>query len=395
MGVSTTDIATTDIATTDVSVTVVHPNPVTQIHRRTPVDMIKRMRKSRGARDSKDIEKPTERKWMLALGGKQVEVKMLLTGQVTIHWNSTISSTTSSEKLRPGKTCMYRYPEVIFDDDPASRQEAPLPINQEQEEILRTMVLALGRNEWLGEKAATDHDKSLLHVFDSFGANTPLALLMSNSDAAVDLFVTMCKADPKTLLVPHAPGFFVGENALHVLLVNRREATLAVILPLACAKLRRSQLQSLFFQQAEGGFFKNAPMIYYGGTILGYAVAFSMKQTVALMFTLSQKYPTKLKGFFNVDDPRHACKNTGFLPLHVAVANGLLDSMRAEDGSTPNLASASHTATPVLGGFTCAFRNLCGDRLSPLLLCVSSSCLTSMQCTISSSTTKASNLISS
>ena len=75
---------------------------------------------------------------------------------------------------------------------------------------------------------------------------------MSNSDAAVDLFVTMCKADPKTLLVPHAPGFFVGENALHVLLVNRREATLAVILPLACAKLRRSQLQSLFFQQAEG-----------------------------------------------------------------------------------------------------------------------------------------------
>ena len=229
---------------------------------------------------------------------------------------------------------MHAREQVIFDDDPASRQESPLPINQEQEKILRAVVLALGRNEWLGEKAETDKDKSLLHVFDSFGANTPLALLMSNSEVAVDLFIAMCMENPKTLLVPHAPGFFVGENALHVLMVNRREAALEVILPLACAKLKRSELQTIFFQQADGGFFKNAPMIYYGGTIIGYAVAFSMKHTIALMFTLALKYPTKLKGFFNVDDPRHACKNTGFLPLHVAVANGLLDSMRANDGST-------------------------------------------------------------
>ena len=108
-------------------------------------------------------------------------------------------------------------------------------------------------------------------------------------------------------------------------MANRREAAALELLPLAVASLARDELDELFHANASGAFFKTPPMVMYGGTPLGYAVAFSMRDTLAAILRLARSHSDKMGGLINFDDPRHACKLTGFLPLHVAVANGLCD----------------------------------------------------------------------
>ena len=58
--------------------------------------------------------------------------------------------------------------------------------------------------------------------------------------------------------------------------------------------------------------------------MLSYAIAFSMKAPFARMLEQMIDNEDKMAGLFSLNDSeRHACKLSGFLPLHVCIANGL------------------------------------------------------------------------
>ena len=156
-------------------------------------------------------------------------------------------------------------------------------------------------------------ETAFLDMPDVVGCNATLALLVANSDVAIALFVAICQADPKALIIAHTPGPFEGENALHVLCANRREEALLELIPVACERLTRRDLKRLLNAQASGGFFAAPPMLFYGGTPLAYAVAFSLFRPILMLFEMSLEHPEKMAGLCDVNDIRHACKNTGFL----------------------------------------------------------------------------------
>ena len=57
-------------------------------------------------------------------------------------------------------------------------------------------------------------------------------------------------------------------------------------------------------------------------------LAFSMRRPILLILSHmvdDQSADLKLRCLFDLNDPRYACRLTGFMPLHVAVANGLTD----------------------------------------------------------------------
>jgi len=57
------------------------------------------------------------------------------------------------------------------------------------------------------------------------------------------------KAWPEMIATPHLPGFFVGENAFHVLAVNSQEATLCELIQMAYDHLERDQVKDCFTSQ--------------------------------------------------------------------------------------------------------------------------------------------------
>eukprot|EP00966_Prymnesium_polylepis_P333954 7389363-Prymnesium_polylepis.2 len=64
------------------------------------------------------------------------------------------------------------------------------------------------------------------HVFqepDSVGAYVLHALLVSNTDASLELALALLEVAPKLLLQTHTGQPFDGEGCLHILCVNRRE----------------------------------------------------------------------------------------------------------------------------------------------------------------------------
>jgi len=79
------------------------------------------------------------------------------------------------------------------------------------------------------------------------------------------------KAWPEMISVPHLPGFFVGENAFHVLAANSQEHTLCAIIQMAHDELDRAKIKDCFTSQALGFFFSGPPMNQYGGTPIGCA----------------------------------------------------------------------------------------------------------------------------
>jgi len=62
-------------------------------------------------------------------------------------------------------------------------------------------------------------------------------------------------------------------------------------------------------------------MDFYGSTPLAYCVAFSLERALIKMLHASRR--EDMVGLIDLNDPKHACPLTGFLPLHVAVANSL------------------------------------------------------------------------
>ena len=133
---------------------------------------------------------------------------------------------------------------------------------------------------------------------------------------------------PESLTVGHVGQPFEGENLLHILCVNSREAELVELVRIASTMLSASQCGEVFWAQAKGAFFTAPPMVHYGGTPLGYAVAFSLQKAVRAMLTAghTSNHASACRGLISLNDAEHfACSITGYLPIHVAVANSLTE----------------------------------------------------------------------
>ena len=82
------------------------------------------------------------------------------------------------------------------------------------------------------------------------------------------------EARPELLPRPHIAGSpFEGENALHILAVNRREEELIRLLELASTRLHRGQCKDMLHGRISGIFFTSQPMEFYGATVLVRALA--------------------------------------------------------------------------------------------------------------------------
>ena len=127
----------------------------------------------------------------------------------------------------------------------------------------------------LSGTASYADDVEFCDLRDSSGATPPLGLLVANSEEATAVALEFYKNHPLTLLQQHSVDSpFAGEMAMHVLAVNQREETLMALVRLAHQNFDEKQLRILYTTTAHGAFFSGEPMIFYGGTVLGYFVAF-------------------------------------------------------------------------------------------------------------------------
>ena len=60
--------------------------------------------------------------------------------------------------------------------------------------------------------------------------------------------------------------------------------------------------------------------MFYGGSIIGFMASFGLARAIAQLMAWEAEH---FKGTNHLGDTAFACKTTGFLPLHVAIANGL------------------------------------------------------------------------
>ena len=158
-----------------------------------------------------------------------------------------------------------------------------------------------------GDGAATLHSHR-----DDVGASPIHALLVANNDLAISLALKVCKRVPELLCELHLSQPFSGESALHVLAANEREDYLCQAIEIADV-LRPEQKKELLLAQCDGAFFDASPMISFGSTVLGFATAFGLKRAaIALCRSLPQL-------------TQEPCARTGFLPIHIAVAQESVD----------------------------------------------------------------------
>ena len=128
---------------------------------------------------------------------------------------------------------------------------------------------------------------------------------------------------------------FNGESSLHVAAVNKREELLLKMLDLGESTLSAERFATLLNHQAQGVFFKDPPMNWYGGTALSYASCFGLKRTVTRM--LATKHVALDEG---------ACTATGFYPIHAVVANrrgDMYDFLVTTHGANPKLQLAKYS----------------------------------------------------
>ena len=77
---------------------------------------------------------------------------------------------------------------------------------------------------------------------DAVGASLLHALVIADTDESLELAMHVYMAKPELLLLTHIDETpFAGQNALHVLAVNRREQELCALVELAASRLARTQ----------------------------------------------------------------------------------------------------------------------------------------------------------
>jgi hypothetical protein len=173
------------------------------------------------------------------------------TGQHTLEWKTALTGA-GGVTLPAGQCNLYAYPICSL-----GGKVGVVP-NEAQLELLSGLLSTI---------AHPSH-----HIFfrrDASGACPIHALLIANNPEALELVMRLYREVPSLLMQIHGPGFFVGEGGLHVLVVNRREEELCEALRIADETLTTPQLIEVLGHVAHGGFFRSAPALFYGGTILG------------------------------------------------------------------------------------------------------------------------------
>lgn len=213
-----------------------------------------------------------------------------------------------------------------------------------------------GRSSLHRGRSSGDLDYGILGYGDSSGATPVHNLLLSNDPACLLIAYHMFKVWPGLMLQSHEKTFdqipklpkpteespFKGENCLHIVIINGREALACRMIYLARTesldtinRLVTKQLEGAFFCEARkelrhllnleagggeagGGAGKSArvlalPLACYGGTPLGFCAARGMSRALGFMLTMK-------KANFSLYEPH--CELTGFLPIHAVVALG-------------------------------------------------------------------------
>ena len=107
---------------------------------------------------------------------------------------------------------------------------------------------------WVVRRMAAE-PQSAFYRRDASGAYPLHALLVANTKASIQLALRIMELRPDLITQAHGAGRFAGENALHILAVNRRYEDFERLVHLACSLLDDDCLRELLFTQAEGKFF--------------------------------------------------------------------------------------------------------------------------------------------
>ena len=256
------------------------------------------------------------------------------TSQHTIKWDQPITvmkwdDTLKSEvavTIKPGSMNLYTFPKVVWAKPAPPKGQGLAALvrsaqaaNKKSFEVLEGAYLEV-LIDIFTTIASNPLERDILKLPDSSGACSVLGMLVANSKAAIDCCMAVYRCWPDMIAVPHLPGFFVGENAFHVLAVNSQEDALCELIQMAYDHLDRERIRDAFTSQALGLFFTGPPMNQYGGTPIAYAASFCMRRAIALYLSLSQT--DKVRGFINLNDREQFCVFSGFSPMHAAVCNG-------------------------------------------------------------------------
>ena len=265
--------------------------------------------------------------------GKTTRIKWDMSNQHTISWDEPITAMLYDETLkcdvavsiRPGSCNLYTFPKVVWKEAAApskgflSLVTSAVAANKKKFEVLEGSYLELLKLIFV-TIAKSPLDRDALKLPDPSGACSVLGMLVANTKGAIDCCMAIYKAWPEMIAVPHLPGFFVGENAFHVLAVNNQEESLCDLIQMCYDTLEREQVVDAFSSQALGLFFSGPPMNQYGGTPIAYAASFCMRRAVATYLSLAMK--DKVRGAIDMNATEHFCVKSGFSPMHAAVCNG-------------------------------------------------------------------------
>ena len=246
-------------------------------------------------------------------------------GRHTISWDEPIElplAINGERALLPAGECnLFKYPMVQLKSMREGKLTAPhLPAFYVLDQLLLALLLDEAGNGYCDDQGRT---VDFANRFDVTGALPQHGLLVSNTPASVEVVLKAFRARPALIPLGHAKGlFFAGENSLHILAVNSREMELMEVIWIAARNLKRKQLKKTFTAPARGGFFLEEPMLFYGGSAVSYAVAFELEGAIRQMLIAADECP-EMEGVIDLNEPAHACPLTGFLPIHVAVANSL------------------------------------------------------------------------
>ena len=211
--------------------------------------------------------------------------------------------------LPAGSCNLYLFPRIALGRGVARKKSASNKLEDHAQEasdedqvLLKRLLLATFETT----------SGSLMDQTDQSGAYPIHALMVGNTDASLALSLDLFRASPALLTRTHGTGPFEGESSLIIAIVNRREDVVLTMLELA-KKLPEDRRDDFLRAQPTGPFFSDLPMLHFGGTPLGYACVFELRQAVLEMLRL---------GLDLNDEP---CTATGFLPIHALVANSKLE----------------------------------------------------------------------
>ena len=259
------------------------------------------------------------------LGQVRVTLSPIREGQHRVVWHEPIELKEyvidgRPAVLQPGYCNLFKYPKTYF---AALRQGKGIMPPPEALFVLERLLLALLTDTSdAGASKDADGPADFAHRLDASGARPHHGLLVANTPPSIDLVLEAFRRRPSLIALPHVGQPFEGENALHILAVNKHETELIELIDLAARELPPRQLARTFKAQAIGVFFHEEPMVFYGCTPIAYAVAFSLDGAISQMLRCSRddaNYPNFDNALIDLNAPGNACPLTGFHPLHVAV----------------------------------------------------------------------------